>query len=210
MTTNREKVLNGEAVLVTDGRLREMQRIAMANEGAGEYLYHWHWVAVINELIERRVEVERLRHALEMAARRFEYIARGASPDIANAPAGAKEAREALERAASAAESADPLASKDHDLARQAAEETAAEVRAEVARLQARIDALMLEYCPGEMTPEQTAEWARHQVPHQLSAAEREALERESAAVDAVATEPKRAYYETREPPHCPTCGRER
>ncbi len=81
-----------------------------------------------------------------------------------SAPAGAKEACEALERAASAAESADPLASKDHDLARQAAEETAAEVRAEVARLQARIDALMLEYCPGEMTPDQTAEWARHQV----------------------------------------------
>lgn len=105
MTTNREKVLNGEAVLVTDGRLREMQRIAMANEGAGEYLYHWHWVAVINELIERRVEVERLRHALEMAARRFEYIARGASPDIANAPTGAKAAREALERAPAAEES---------------------------------------------------------------------------------------------------------
>ena len=73
--------------------------------------------------------------------------------------------------------------------------------------LRARIDALMLEYCPDEMTADQTAEWARHQVPHQLSAAEREALERESAAVDAVATEPKRAYYETHEPPHCPTCG---
>lgn len=73
--------------------------------------------------------------------------------------------------------------------------------------LRARIDALMLEYCPDEMTADQTAEWARHQVPHQLSAAEREVLERESAAVDAVATEPKRAYYETHEPPHCPTCG---
>jgi len=107
MTTNREKALNGEAVQVTDGRLREMQRIAVANEGAGECLYHWHWVAVVNELIERR---------------------------------------------------------------------------AEVSRLQARIDALMLEYCPGEMTPEQTAEWARHQAPHQLSAEEREALERAPAA----------------------------
>jgi hypothetical protein len=32
-------------------------------------------------------------------------------------------------------------------------------------RLKARIDALMLEYCPDEMTPEQTAEWARNQVP---------------------------------------------
>ena len=106
-----------------------------------------------------------------------------------SAPAGAKEAREALERAASAAESADPLASKDHDLARQAAEETAAEVRAEVARLQARIDALMLEYCPGEMTPEQTAEWARHQVPHQLTAEDREALEHAPAAEETPASQ---------------------
>lgn len=31
--------------------------------------------------------------------------------------------------------------------------------------LQARIDALMLEHCPDEMTPEQIAEWERHQVP---------------------------------------------
>lgn len=30
---------------------------------------------------------------------------------------------------------------------------------------QARIDALMLEYCPDEMTPEQIAEWERHQRP---------------------------------------------
>ena len=161
MTTNREKVLNGEAVLVTDGRLREMQRIAMANEGAGEYLYHWHWVAVINELIERRVEVERL------------------TADLASA----------------------------HE---QLADQTArwAAVVNERDALRARIDALMLEYCPDEMTADQTAEWARHQVPHQLSAAEREALERESAAVDAVATEPKRAYYETREPPHSPASAR--
>ena len=31
--------------------------------------------------------------------------------------------------------------------------------------LQARIDSLMLEYCPDEMTEEQINEWARHQVP---------------------------------------------
>ena len=30
---------------------------------------------------------------------------------------------------------------------------------------QARIDELMLEYCPDEMTPEQIEEWAKHQVP---------------------------------------------
>lgn len=29
----------------------------------------------------------------------------------------------------------------------------------------ARVDALMQEYCPGEMTPEQRAEWAAHQQP---------------------------------------------
>jgi hypothetical protein len=34
---------------------------------------------------------------------------------------------------------------------------------AEIAALQAKIDALMLEYCPSEMTPEQMAEWERHQ-----------------------------------------------
>jgi hypothetical protein len=38
----------------------------------------------------------------------------------------------------------------------------AAESRA--AALQAKIDALMLEYCPNEMTPEQIDEWGRHQV----------------------------------------------
>lgn len=31
--------------------------------------------------------------------------------------------------------------------------------------LQARIDALMLEYCPDEMTAEQLAEWAKNQKP---------------------------------------------
>ena len=31
--------------------------------------------------------------------------------------------------------------------------------------LQAKIDALMLEYCPDEMTPEQRANWAAHQRP---------------------------------------------
>lgn len=32
------------------------------------------------------------------------------------------------------------------------------------APLQAKIDALMLEYCPDEMTDEQLAEWGRHQI----------------------------------------------
>ena len=39
------------------------------------------------------------------------------------------------------------------------------DLRSAVAAKQARIDALMLEYCPDEMTPEQVDEWARHQRP---------------------------------------------
>jgi len=40
---------------------------------------------------------------------------------------------------------------------------SAAEQRAE--GMQARIDELMLEYCPDEMTPEQIEEWGKHQKP---------------------------------------------
>ena len=35
----------------------------------------------------------------------------------------------------------------------------------DAASKQARIDELMLEYCPDEMTPEQIDEWAKHQEP---------------------------------------------
>lgn len=31
--------------------------------------------------------------------------------------------------------------------------------------LQAKVDSLMLEFCPEEMTPEQGVDWAAHQVP---------------------------------------------
>lgn len=41
--------------------------------------------------------------------------------------------------------------------------------------LQAKLDALMLEHCPEEMTPEQKAEWAQHQRP--VAALESEILE---------------------------------
>ena len=44
------------------------------------------------------------------------------------------------------------------------------------------------------------------QAPERASAAQ-QPNERMSAAVEAVAAAPKRAYYETHEPPHCPTCG---
>ena len=33
----------------------------------------------------------------------------------------------------------------------------------EIDRLQAKIDSLMLEHCPDEMTPEQLENWERHQ-----------------------------------------------
>lgn len=38
-------------------------------------------------------------------------------------------------------------------------------LRAQVAALQAKVDALMLEFCPDEMTEEQKETWARHQQP---------------------------------------------
>jgi hypothetical protein len=47
---------------------------------------------------------------------------------------------------------------------------TDAQIEARIAELEARIDALMLEHCPGEMTPEQVAEWAKHQVPAEEAA----------------------------------------
>lgn len=54
---------------------------------------------------------------------------------------------------------------------------------------QARIDALMLEFCPDEMTPEeQMAEWSEHQSVVRLTADERAAI----AAIDAaLSSEPK-------------------
>ena len=56
--TNRDKVLRGEAVQVSDGRLQEMQRIAVMREGVGLGDLHWHWAAVVNELIERRARLQ--------------------------------------------------------------------------------------------------------------------------------------------------------
>ncbi len=37
--------------------------------------------------------------------------------------------------------------------------------RAEAEAKQAKIDALMLEYCPEDMTPEQYTNWLAHQIP---------------------------------------------
>ena len=40
-----------------------------------------------------------------------------------------------------------------------------AEQQKTIQHLQAKIDSLMLEYCPEDMTAEQVAEWEKHQVP---------------------------------------------
>ena len=39
------------------------------------------------------------------------------------------------------------------------------EAKEMILALEAEIDALMLEYCPEEMSPEQMENWARHQKP---------------------------------------------
>ena len=44
-------------------------------------------------------------------------------------------------------------------------QQTVDALQSTIATLQARIDELMLEYCPDEMTPDQLAEWERHQIP---------------------------------------------
>lgn len=46
------------------------------------------------------------------------------------------------------------------------------ELEAQLAAKQAKIDSLMLEYCPDEITSEQTAEWANHQRPAPIVAAQ--------------------------------------
>ena len=45
-------------------------------------------------------------------------------------------------------------------------------LKADVAAKQAKIDALMLEYCPQEMTPDQITEWKKHQCQVDSSVAE--------------------------------------
>jgi len=55
--------------------------------------------------------------------------------------------------------------SLESDLA--AANDEITRLRAEVEAKQARIDALMLEHCPDEMTQEQTDNWKAHQRPRE-------------------------------------------
>lgn len=56
-----------------------------------------------------------------------------------------------------------------------------ASLRGELAAKQARIDELMQEYCPEEMTPDQLDTWARHQQLSPLSPEAREWIEAELA-----------------------------
>lgn len=79
----------------------------------------------------------------------------------------------------------------------------------------ASIDAAMIEFRSLLMSPAQHTEWAAAQrsVPYPGIAAQIEHAKRYSAETPdflrvskETAAAPKRAYYETHEPPHCPTC----
>jgi hypothetical protein len=60
--TNRDIALRGGVVLVTDGRLKEMQEHAVRFEGLTTHpVSHWHWAAALNELIAARAENARLK-----------------------------------------------------------------------------------------------------------------------------------------------------
>ena len=63
--SNRERALRGEVVRVSDSRLVEMQIQSIEFEGVtAEPVYHWHWAAVLNELVALRkivAEVARIR-----------------------------------------------------------------------------------------------------------------------------------------------------
>lgn len=52
----------------------------------------------------------------------------------------------------------------DPEAAKQQAVEEYRQLERELASKQAEIDALMIEYCPDEMTPEQLEEWGKHQL----------------------------------------------
>lgn len=67
------------------------------------------------------------------------------------------------------------------------------ETLAETDRLQARIDALMLEYCPDEMTPAQLANWEKHQRAVPAEAIPANVSEPPSGAPQTTGTAPERA-----------------
>ena len=59
----RDRVLTGEIVKLTDERLAEIQHIATSDTVQHPNSTRWHWLAVVNELIAARKEIERLTKA---------------------------------------------------------------------------------------------------------------------------------------------------
>lgn len=55
---------------------------------------------------------------------------------------------------------------EQHDTLKKAADEIES-LRAKVAELEAKLDAVMLEHCPDEMTLEQVENWGKHQAKHE-------------------------------------------
>ena len=74
--TNRSKALRGEVVLVTNERLEEMQEQAVRDEGVGYADYHWHWAAIINELIAHRKSMKLKRREWNAMCTRVENLQR--------------------------------------------------------------------------------------------------------------------------------------
>ena len=58
--TPRDRALADEVVKLTDERLAEMQRIATSDTVRHLNSTRWHWLAVVDELIAARKEIERL------------------------------------------------------------------------------------------------------------------------------------------------------
>ena len=59
--TPRDRALAGEVVKLSDQRLAEMQHIATSDTVQHPNSTRWHWLAVFNELIAARKEIERLK-----------------------------------------------------------------------------------------------------------------------------------------------------
>jgi hypothetical protein len=70
--------------------------------------------------------------------------------------------------------------------------EQVAKYGALIAELEAKIDALMLEFCPEDMTPEQRANWASHQSAAQAGLRE---WHEETQARTAESSEPSRSHH---------------
>lgn len=129
-------------------RWRELGQYDLAN------IYNQHAVAL--------EEIERLKGELEESRRDLQFVERWANHHGVKPHITAKEVLSMIQhyppiRAITEGYEDGKIPDTPNPLDR--AEQ--AERRAE--RLQAKVDSLMLEYCPDEMTPEQLAEWEKHQ-----------------------------------------------